>query len=46
MDALHRLLPQLKLSEHDMFRTRDEVIDEAYRTQAERIAYEATPLSF
>lgn len=38
--AISRLLQQLKLSEHDMFRSRDEVIDDAYRLQGERIAYE------
>lgn len=38
--AISRLLCQLKLSEHDMFRSREEVIDNAYRIQGERIAYE------
>ena len=38
--ALSRLLCHLKLPEHDMFRSHDEIINEAYRTQGERIAYE------
>lgn len=38
-DALRRLLSQLKLREHDMFRSREEVIEDAYRMQGERIAY-------
>jgi uncharacterized protein (DUF488 family) len=38
--ALHRLLRQLKLPEEDLFRSRDDMIEEAYRIQGERIAYE------
>lgn len=37
--ALIRLLHQLHLPEQDLFRTREEVIEEAYRIQSERIAY-------
>lgn len=39
-EALNRLMRQLKLPENDMFRTRGELIDEAYRAQGERIAYQ------
>lgn len=39
-EALGRLLRNLKLPEHDMFRSHDEIISEAYRVQGERIAYE------
>ena len=39
-DALCRLLRQLRLPEHDMFRSREDVIEDAYRIQGERIAYE------
>lgn len=38
--AIGRLLKQLKLPEDDMFRSREELMDEAYRMQGERIAYE------
>ena len=38
-DALRRLLRQLRLSEHDLFRSAEELINDAYRIQAERIAY-------
>jgi uncharacterized protein (DUF488 family) len=38
--ALSRLLRQLKLPEADMFRSREDWIDEAYAIQGERIAYE------
>lgn len=38
--AIGRLLKQLRLREDDMFRSREELMDEAYRMQAERIAYE------
>ena len=38
--VLSRLLSQLALSECDMFRSREEVIEDAYRIQGERIAYE------
>jgi uncharacterized protein (DUF488 family) len=38
--ALTRLLRLLKLPESDMFRTRAELVDEAYRLQSDRIAYE------
>jgi uncharacterized protein (DUF488 family) len=42
--ALSRLLRNLKLPEHDMFRSHDEIINEAYRVQGERIAYEEDKL--
>lgn len=38
-DALSRLLAMLKLSTDDMFRSRREVIEDAYRLQGGRIAY-------
>jgi uncharacterized protein (DUF488 family) len=38
--ALSRLLRQLKLPEADMFRSREEWIEEAYAIQGKRIAYE------
>lgn len=38
--ALNRLLRMLGLPEQDMFRSRTELINEAYRQQADRIAYE------
>ena len=37
---LSRLLRQLRLPEQDMFRSREAVIEEAYKRQGERIAYE------
>ena len=37
--ALSRLVRQLHLPEHDLFRSREDVIEEAYRMQGERIAY-------
>ncbi len=37
--ALTRLLRQLRLPTHDLLRSRDEVIDDAYRIQGDRIAY-------
>lgn len=38
--AIARLLKQLHLPEADMFRAKDEIIDEAYRKQGQAIAYE------
>ena len=38
--AMTRLLQELGLPEMDMFRTQDEIIDEAYRRRGEEIAYE------
>jgi uncharacterized protein (DUF488 family) len=38
--AIARLLRQLHLPEADMFRAKDEIIDEAYRKQGKAIAYE------
>lgn len=40
--ALSRLLRQLKLPEDDMFRSKDEWIEDAYAIQGKRIAYEET----
>jgi uncharacterized protein (DUF488 family) len=42
-NALRRLLALLRLPEHDLFRSREDMIEEAYRIQGERIAYEASP---
>jgi hypothetical protein len=41
-EALSRLLHTLKLRENDLFRSRDDLIDEAYRLQEERIAFVAS----
>jgi len=38
-DAMSRLIRQLHLPEEDMFKSRGEILDEAYRLQGERIAY-------
>lgn len=38
-DALDRLLHVLNLPDHDLFRTHEDVVDDAYRIQGERIAY-------
>jgi len=38
--AIERLMQQLKLPEGDMFRSRDSWVDDAYRLQGEKIAYE------
>ncbi len=37
--ALSRLLNELGLPEHDLFRGRDEIVEEAYAKRGERIAY-------
>lgn len=42
-DALSRLARMLNLPEHDMFRSREELLEDAYRRQEERIAYESSP---
>ena len=39
-DALSRLVRLLNLPEHDMFHSREEIFSDAYRRQAERIAYD------
>jgi len=44
-NALRRLLALLKLPEQDLFRSREDMIEEAYRIQGERIAYEASQVS-
>jgi uncharacterized protein (DUF488 family) len=38
-DAVERLMLQLKLWENDMFRSLDEIIEDAYKQQEARIAY-------
>lgn len=38
-DALHRLLTTFGMQDTDLFRTREEVLDEAYARQEQRIAY-------
>ncbi len=38
-EAMTRLLVQLRMAEPDLLRTRDEVIDQAYALQEQRIAY-------
>ncbi len=38
--ALNRLLRRLNLSDSDMFRSREEMLQDAYRIQGERIGYE------
>jgi uncharacterized protein (DUF488 family) len=38
-DALDRLLRMFEMSNLDMFKTREEIIDEAYAKQEQRIAY-------
>ena len=43
-DALNRLMRMLKLPPQDMFRSQEDIVSDAYRRQAERIAYEASPL--
>ncbi len=37
--TIDRLLKQMKLDEPDLFRTREESIEDAWRTQAQRVAY-------
>jgi len=39
-DAINRLLRKLKLPEHDMFRSHEDMIDRAYNIQSKRIAYD------
>jgi uncharacterized protein (DUF488 family) len=41
-EAIERLMRQLKLPEGDMFRSRDDWAEDAYRLQGDRIAYEET----
>jgi uncharacterized protein (DUF488 family) len=38
-DALTRLLAELGIDEHDLFRSRDDLITEAYSLRGQRIAY-------
>jgi uncharacterized protein (DUF488 family) len=39
-EALSRLMRDLKIDEHDLFSSREELLDRAYRQQEQRIAYE------
>jgi uncharacterized protein (DUF488 family) len=39
-DSLERLLKSLRLSQPDMYKSKDEIIAEAYAIQGERISYE------
>lgn len=39
-DTMHRLIEQLPISEHDMFRTPESALREAYALQGDRIAYD------
>ena len=39
-DTMERLREKLKLPDCDLFRTAEDVIEDAYRMQGERIAYE------
>ena len=38
-DVMRRLVRQLGLPEHDLFRSTDDLVEDAYRIQGERIAY-------
>jgi hypothetical protein len=40
--AMERLIAVLKIPGEHMFRTAEEVLEDAYRKQGDRIAYEAT----
>lgn len=42
-EALERLIESLKMSSDDLFRTKEEAILDAYRAQADAIAYQRTP---
>lgn len=39
-DALKRLIQAFNLPDHDMFRTHEDVVEDAYHIQGERIAYD------
>lgn len=43
-DALTRLIRQLNLREDDMFRSREELLADAYKKQEERIAHRSAPV--
>jgi uncharacterized protein (DUF488 family) len=45
-NALNRLLKQLKLPDQDLFHSREDMIEKAYRLQSERIAYDESELSY
>jgi len=38
-EAVNRLLAELELPDHDLFRSREEIVDEAYRQRGLEIAY-------
>lgn len=40
--SMDRLLDSLGISTHDMFRTREQILEDAYRQQGSRIAYDRT----
>lgn len=40
--AMARLMESLGMSSHDMFRSREQILDEAYRCQGRRIAFDRT----
>ena len=42
-DAMTRLTRMLKMPEQDMFRSREDILEHAYRRQEDRIAYVAGP---
>lgn len=43
LDAMGRLLRFFNLPEQDIFRSRDDIVADAYRLQADRIAYQRAP---
>ena len=44
VDAVSRLMRQLNMHEDDMFRSREELLADAYKKQEERIAYSTPPV--
>jgi uncharacterized protein (DUF488 family) len=42
-DAMQRLMRQLSLPEQDMFKSAQQILDEAYATRGAQIAYDRTP---
>lgn len=42
-EAITRLIRLLKMPQEDMFRSREEIVEDAYKRQEERIAYSAPP---
>jgi uncharacterized protein (DUF488 family) len=43
VDTIARLIRMLKMAQEDMFHSREEIIEEAYKRQEERIAYITSP---